>query len=122
MFDGPETPARSFLHAVGAWATELHEEIYVFENGFWNKSHALWQEVQKANWDDVILKQSFKDTVRKDVNSFFDSEDLYKKLAIPWKVRVINPPAFIHLHGFLSVESSCMALQVCMRANERDIY
>ncbi len=71
-----------------------------FRDGFWNKSHALWQEVQKANWDDVILKQSFKDTVRKDVNSFFDSEDLYKKLAIPWKVRVINPPAFIHLHGF----------------------
>lgn len=58
----------------------------MFNQGMWNKDHALWVEVQKANWDDVILKQQFKDAMRKDIKGFFDSEDLYKSLAIPWKV------------------------------------
>ena len=81
-----ESPILSLLKEVGIWRNALHDEIWVFENGFWRKDHGLWQEVQKANWDDVILKQEFKDRLRKDVNGFFDSEALYKSLAIPWKV------------------------------------
>lgn len=73
--------------AAGSWYSQLHQEILVYNQGFWNKDHNLWVEVQKANWDDVILKQEFKDRLRKDVNGFFDSEALYKSLAIPWKVR-----------------------------------
>ena len=74
------------LLAAGSWFNQLHQEILIYNQGFWNKDHNLWIEVQKANWDDVILKQEFKDRLRKDVNGFFDSEALYKSLAIPWKV------------------------------------
>jgi transitional endoplasmic reticulum ATPase len=42
--------------------------------------------MQKANWDDVILKQEFKDALQKDVYGFFKNEKIYKELAIPWKV------------------------------------
>ena len=42
--------------------------------------------MQKSNWDDVILKQNFKDNLKKDVYGFFSSEELYKNLGIPWKV------------------------------------
>lgn len=68
------------------WQNELHEEIYVFNQGWWQKNHALWVEIQKANWDDIILKEKFKKDMKKDIFGFFDSESLYKSLAIPWKV------------------------------------
>lgn len=42
--------------------------------------------MQKANWDDIILKDEFKTGFKKDVFGFFDSEELYKGLGIPWKV------------------------------------
>lgn len=53
------------------------------------KDHNLWLEVQKADWEDVILKDDFKKNLMKDVFGFFDSEELYKKLSIPWKVRLM---------------------------------
>jgi len=64
----------------------LHEQILVFNQGFWGKNSALWNEVQKASWKDVILKDSFKHAIQKDVYGFFDSEELYGNLSIPWKV------------------------------------
>ena len=86
VHDGPEDPCRALLVAAGIWSNDLHNEIYVFDGGFWQKSANLWQEVQKANWDDIILKDAYKKQIQKDVFGFFDSEDLYKRLAIPWKV------------------------------------
>ena len=86
LHEGPEENSRALLVAAGGWNAQLHDEILVFNSGFWRKDHALWEEVQKANWEDVILKEKFKTDLKKDVYGFFDSEDLYKSLAIPWKV------------------------------------
>ena len=88
---GPEEHSRALIYAAGTWHSQLHQEIYVFNQSFWRKDHNLWVEVQKANWDDVILEQGFKDRLRKDVNGFFDSETLYKNLSIPWKVLCFVP-------------------------------
>lgn len=68
------------------WNQELHEEIWVFNNGFWQKDHSLWVEIQKANWKDIILKKQFKKALQHDVNGFFASEKVYQDLAIAWKV------------------------------------
>ncbi|KAI1786675.1 P-loop containing nucleoside triphosphate hydrolase protein [Ganoderma leucocontextum] len=94
LYEGPEQPARALLLAAGAWASQLHEEVLVFNSGFWQKDHSLWLDIQKANWADVILKEKFKIAMQKDVYGFFDSEDLYKSLAIPWKRGLImwGPP------------------------------
>ncbi|TCD70438.1 hypothetical protein EIP91_003519 [Steccherinum ochraceum] len=94
LHEGPAEPSRTLLMACGTWDNALHEEIYVFNQGFWNKDHGLWLEVQKANWKDVILKEEFKTNLKKDVNGFFASEDLYRSLAIPWKRGLImyGPP------------------------------
>lgn len=83
---GPEAPARSLLISVGAWAEQLHDEIWVFNQGIWRKDHSLWSEVQKADWKDVILREDFKKTLKKDVDGFFSSKKMYEDLAIPWKV------------------------------------
>ncbi|PCH41484.1 nucleoside triphosphate hydrolase protein [Wolfiporia cocos MD-104 SS10] len=94
VHDGPEEHSRALLMAAGGYKAQLHEEILIFNQGFWQKDHSLWVEVQKANWDDVILKDKFKHDLKKDVFGFFDSEDLYKQLAIPWKRGLImyGPP------------------------------
>jgi len=66
----------------------------VFNQGFWNKNSGLWQEVQKANWKDVILNEDFKSALQKDIFGFFSSERIYLELQIPWKRGVVfyGPP------------------------------
>ena len=80
------------LMVVGAWTTELHDEIYVFDDTRWHKSKTLWKSVKGASWDEVILNPEMKSNLMKDVQGFFDNRELYKKLSIPWKRGVI-------LHG-----------------------
>lgn len=91
------------LKASGSWSLELGDEIFVFSaNGTWVKDHALWMEVQKANWDDVILDEGFKKKLQKDVGGFFKSEEIYKRLAIPWKRGIImhGPPGiYVPVHA-----------------------
>ena len=88
LHDGDERPIRDFLIAAGSWSAELHEEIWVYNQGFWKKDYELWTEVQKADWEEIILDEEFKSALQKDVFSFFTSEELYRKLAIPWKVSI----------------------------------
>jgi len=90
LHEGPEDIPLSFLASVGTWAAELHEEVLVFNQGFWQKDHALWEEIQKSSWKDVILKEEFKLAIQSDISKFFDSEAVYKELAVPWKVRTLN--------------------------------
>ncbi|KAH7319067.1 proteasome-activating nucleotidase [Rhexocercosporidium sp. MPI-PUGE-AT-0058] len=80
------------LFAVGAWTTELHKEIYVFDDAHWSKDRELWASVQGASWDEVILNPTMKANLIEDVQGFFDNKDLYKSLAVPWKRGLI-------LHG-----------------------
>lgn len=80
-------PCQALLEAAGAWQTQLHEEILFFDDERWQKSHDLWVEVQKADWGEIVLKEEFKEQVMNDVQGFFRSEDLYRSLSVPWKVR-----------------------------------
>ena len=101
LYEGSsEQPARALIAKAGTHNSDLHEEIYVFDSGFWFKDHSLWVETQKASWDDIILKEEFKTSLQKDVFGFFDSEELYKNLGIPWKVRAVyrNARAAAYMH------------------------
>jgi transitional endoplasmic reticulum ATPase len=76
------------------WGRELHNEVWVFDQGWWQKSAQLYDSVQKASWDDVILDEDMKKTLRTDVEGFFDSRETYQKLKVPWKRGIIyyGPP------------------------------
>ncbi|KAI0717306.1 P-loop containing nucleoside triphosphate hydrolase protein [Fomitopsis betulina] len=84
----------ALLEAAGAWKIQLNEEILFYDDGYWQSSHALWAEVQKADWSEVVMKEEFKEQVMEDVQGFFRSEDLYKSLSVPWKRGIIihGPP------------------------------
>lgn len=58
--------------------------IYVYDN-FWTRSRALWEEVQKASWDKVILDEKMKQALKSVTGTFFDSKGVYEKFGVPWK-------------------------------------
>lgn len=87
------------LIEAGLWGNELHEQIWVYDGGYWQQSSELYESIRNASWDDVILPQTMKDTIINDVNTFFDSRDTYEKLQVPWKRGVIyyGPPGNVSL-------------------------
>jgi len=89
-----EQAIHDLLLASSEYAYQLHEEILVFVHGSWIKDKQLWQDIQSADWDDVILDATFKKRLQDDINGFFASEEVYKELSIPWKRGIIfmGPP------------------------------
>lgn len=86
--------ADALILAAGKWGNELHEEIWVYDNGAWQKSAELFQSVKKATWDAVILDPKMKKTLINDHLSFYDSRSTYAKLKVPWRRGIIyhGPP------------------------------
>ncbi|KAL8735058.1 MAG: hypothetical protein Q9181_002960 [Wetmoreana brouardii] len=79
----------ALIMACGRWYFPVDNDfIYVYD-GYWSASKALWQQVQKASWKDVILNEEMKKTLVDLMTKFFDSEDIYKSLGVPWKRGVI---------------------------------
>ncbi|KAI4945268.1 hypothetical protein J4E86_009155 [Alternaria arbusti] len=76
------------------WGSELHNEVWVFDGGYWQKSAELYHSVQKSTWDSVILDEDMKKALIADVENFFDGRQTYEDLKVPWKRGVIyyGPP------------------------------
>ncbi|MCJ1399041.1 hypothetical protein MMC11_002243 [Xylographa trunciseda] len=76
------------LKAIGEWSTPDNKYVYVYDNR-WVASRPLYDEIQRSNWDDVILDEAMKTTLTDIVGKFFDSKDVYDDLGVPWKRGVI---------------------------------
>ena len=86
---------------VGKWAFPDDDKyIYVFD-GYWAKSKALYNEIEKASWKDVILNEGMKKTLTELMHKFFDSGEVYKDLGVPWKRGVIfhGPGKSLEIQG-----------------------
>lgn len=66
--------ADELIKTVTSWGLELQNEVLVFDQGFWQPSRELWQNVQKSEWRDVILEEEKKEAIIDDVIGFFDAE------------------------------------------------
>jgi transitional endoplasmic reticulum ATPase len=86
--------ADGLIMAAGQYTSGLHDEVWVFDNGYWRKDAGLWQSTQKASWDGVILDLDMKKGLIKDINHFFDGQETYNRLQVPWKRGLIfyGPP------------------------------
>lgn len=86
--------AEALITAAGSWANELHEEIWVFDGGSWQKDAELYRSVRKASWGAVILDPGMKRALIDDHLSFFQSRETYARLKVPWKRGIIyyGPP------------------------------
>ncbi|RVD80435.1 uncharacterized protein DFL_008332 [Arthrobotrys flagrans] len=83
-----------FVRECGTWTSTPKEQIWVFDQGFWQLDGALYQSVMKANWADIILPEDLKEDVLNDVLGFYAAEETYRGLRIPWKRGVVfyGPP------------------------------
>ena len=76
------------------WGVQLHNEVWVFDQGWWLKNRQLYEAVAKSSWENVILDEGMKKAIIADVENFFDGQDTYEKLQVPWKRGIIyyGPP------------------------------
>ncbi|OCF31018.1 hypothetical protein I316_07289 [Kwoniella heveanensis BCC8398] len=86
--------ARSFIRACSEFGATYKDVVWVFEQGYWRADRGLWESVQKASWDDVVLDERFKKALQSDYRSFYRSEKTYKDLGVPWKrgLILLGPP------------------------------
>ncbi|MCJ1409934.1 hypothetical protein MMC19_004018 [Ptychographa xylographoides] len=73
------------VYTISEWAAESHNEIWIFDNGCWQKSKDLYDAVQDARWEDVILDEDMKKMLVKDVEGFFDGKENYKRFGVAWQ-------------------------------------
>lgn len=94
LLSAERAPAEALLLAAGSWANELHGEVWVFDQGRWQKSAELFRSVMGASWANVILDEGMKKAIIDDHVSFFESRGTYARLKVPWKRGVIyhGPP------------------------------
>ncbi|KAF9247382.1 P-loop containing nucleoside triphosphate hydrolase protein [Melanogaster broomeanus] len=109
---GPEGPARDLILSACLFTDQAHDEIWVFNQGFWSKNKALWLELQNSSWDDVVMKEESKKALQKDIYGFFKSEMIYKNLSLPWKRGLITygPPG-----KFLCCNGKTISIKVIMK-------
>ena len=84
------------LKDVGEWSSTLHDEIWVFNQGYWQKDSELYSAIQKSRWEDVILPSSLKKDLMDVATKFFSDKTrkTYHRLRVPWKRGIIfyGPP------------------------------
>jgi transitional endoplasmic reticulum ATPase len=92
--DGHCAEIDALLLALGKWATVPHNNVYVFDQGFWRRSKPMWESIKDSRWEDVILEPALKAQLMADVQGFFAAETkaVYSKFRVPYKRGII-------LHG-----------------------
>lgn len=81
----------ALILAASIWSQQSHEQVWVYDQGRWSKDKELWRVVQSGNWEDVILEQSTKRAILRDVIGFFDARETYEEYGTVWKVRYLHP-------------------------------
>lgn len=68
--------------------------ILIFSNGRWNRSPGLFEATQAVSFEDLILANDLKESIRRDFSQFLKAEDRYSQLGIAWKrgALMIGPP------------------------------
>jgi hypothetical protein len=77
--------AEKFFAAVCEWNSEVRSEILVFEEGYWSKNIELFESIQNATFDNLILPSALKQEIQDDLAKFFDSQETYEDCGLPWK-------------------------------------
>lgn len=80
-----EEITRNFFATVCEWNMEIRSEVLVFDNGYWHKDERLFQDIQSATFDNLVLRGNLKQEIRDDCVQFFQSRVLYEEHDIPWK-------------------------------------
>lgn len=86
--------AEQFLTAVVRYDLEIHGEVLVFEEGYWSKNEELFETIQHATLDNLVLEGSLKEEITADLEHFLAARETYTHYGVPWKrgIIFIGPP------------------------------
>ena len=76
--------------AASIWSQQIHEQVWVYDQGRWSKNEELWRVVQGGSWKEVIMEESTKRAIMRDVIGFFDARETYAEFGTVWKVRRLH--------------------------------
>lgn len=77
--------AQSFFAAVCDWNSQIRNELLVFEDGYWDKNSELFESIQSATFENLILHRTLKQDIQDDLINFFASRETYATYSVPWK-------------------------------------
>lgn len=92
VINGRSQTVDNLITAATQRLSEIKEEIWVYDRGYWSKNHKLWKNVQGCKWENVILNDEMKLQLISDIRGFFDRKEDYKSFAVPWKVSEYRVP------------------------------
>jgi AAA+ superfamily predicted ATPase len=89
-----KTTAEKFFAAVCEWSCEVRGEILVYQDGTFEKNKEIFESIKTATFENLVLRDSLKTSLREDFDQFFKSRDLYESYGIPWKrgALFVGPP------------------------------
>jgi AAA+ superfamily predicted ATPase len=84
----------ALLSAVCEWSSEVRGEILVYQDGYFQKNKELFKSIKSATFENLILTEALKESLKNDFIRFFNSRDLYLRYGISWKrgALFVGPP------------------------------
>ncbi len=86
--------ARQFFEVASAFCNEPRRAILTFNGECWSGNHALWEAVQGATFDDLILAGDLKEQIVADFRAFLAARPTYERYGVPYRrgVLLLGPP------------------------------
>lgn len=81
---GPSKVTDALIQTIGDWLLGDQKVVWVYDR-YWQRSKELYRQVQKADWNKVILDENQKKALASVANTFFSSREIYEDLGVPWK-------------------------------------
>lgn len=100
--------AVAFFDAVCGFCVEPHQEVFVFEEGYWSKSEELYSAIQGTSLETLVMAPGLKEEILRDASVFFSSEERYEAYDIPWKRGLLftGPPGNGKTHAIKGLINS----------------
>lgn len=86
--------AEGFYIALAKWEASVKGEVLVFDDGGFSKSEELFDQIQSATFENLILANDLKEQIQQDLRGFLESKEMYARHHIPWKrgILLLGPP------------------------------
>lgn len=94
--DSPARQVDNFLLASLQHRKRVHDEIWLYYDGVWEKNKRLFNSVKGSRWEDAILDDGLKTELMNDVVNFYARKEHYKSFGVPWKVSCHTIPDTTH--------------------------